>query len=238
MPNIIQKYSNAQRNVSSSDTVLILNPTRSTIVNIIKSLNLFTSLSLSQKMTSIALSTPGSPKVLMRNPLIQSQKHVTFSPSTNTFMPSKPPLPLPPPSASETPIPSTVNHWSSRLPTLSTKMAKASGNGKLSTVQCATQESLASGLCLKTECGQCSHTVSQNGNMHTSIPAPSNLLPTTPNNHNKEESAFQAWDEMSDLQASYVVSQILGDGFEWGISSSDSSVTASEKGRNGKWEDS
>ena len=50
-----------------------------------------------------------------------------------------------------------------------------------------------------------------------------------PDNQNEEESAFQTWDEMSDLQTSSVISQLLGEGFEWGLSSSDSHTTASEE---------
>ena len=50
-----------------------------------------------------------------------------------------------------------------------------------------------------------------------------------PADHNKEESVFQAWDKMSDLQASQVVSQLLSDSFEWGLSSSDCYITTSEE---------
>ena len=56
-----------------------------------------------------------------------------------------------------------------------------------------------------------------------------NSLPTTPADHNEEESAFQAWDEMSDLQASQVILQLLSEGFEWGLSSSDCYITTYKK---------
>jgi hypothetical protein len=110
---------------------------------------------------------------------------------------------------------------SSRIPTLSTHSAEASGINKLSPVQRATAESIASKMRLDEQ--KQSHRLSN-------APSEQNPAPVSPPQSPEDliEIAYKAAEDLSDAQASSILEQLYGDGFEWGLST-DVDVTNPEE---------
>src|SRR5882762_1424188 len=160
------------------------------------------------------------------------------------------PLPIPPPAPSINPNPNpgvalnptpaapTIpvssgveephSRRSSRIPKLSTHSAQASGVDKISAVQRATAESIASKARLDAEKGTRRHlrAMSHNGTPEDSAPPTPPAIPQ--NLHDLAEIAYKAADNLSEAQTADILEQLYGDGFEWGLSS-DVDVTNPEE---------
>jgi hypothetical protein len=113
----------------------------------------------------------------------------------------------------------------------SARSADAPGFSRISAVQWATQESIASKTHLNEEkkAGRRSRQSSRNGHLSDHTPIP------TPNPAHIEqlsdlaEVALSAMNELSDSQTALIVEQLYGEGFEWGLSSSNIDVTSPEE---------
>jgi hypothetical protein len=149
--------------------------------------------------------------------LITPQNPIVITPNEPTppFPTPNPTLPNPtPPPPAPAEIPTTTSshvRCSSRIPTLSTCSAEASGINKLSPVQCATAESIASKMQLD-EQKQSHHLSSATSEQN---PAP---IPPPQSPENLIEIAYKAAEDLTDAQASSILEQLYGDGFEWGLS--------------------
>jgi hypothetical protein len=118
---------------------------------------------------------------------------------------------------------------SSRIINPSLHSAEASGFQKISAVQRATLESIASKTCLDEEkqASQRSRQSSWNGSLAS--PQPDTLTPSSNLNAQHLHNALSAIDDLSDSQTTLIIEQLYGDGFEWGFSSADIDVTSPEE---------
>ena len=118
------------------------------------------------------------------------------------------------------PAPSTHIRRSSHIPNPSSRSAKASGLNKLSSVQRATLESIASKTCVDLERkGRRSQTTTNEPTIAPSDPNPQHSAPSslTKDLHDLAEVALRAMDDLSDRQTADITEQLWGDGFEWGL---------------------
>lgn len=150
-----------------------------------------------------------SPQIVSSDPIITSS-HPTIA------------APVPPHSPPPT-------RRSSQAINPSLRSAEASGFQKISAVQRATLESIASKSRLDEEkkVGRRSRQSSRNG----SVAPPHSNTPTSPSDPDTQHlhDALSAIDELSDSQTALIIEQIYGDGFEWGLSSADIDVTSLEE---------
>ena len=152
------------------------------------------------------------------------------------------PAPAPTPELTRQPPPVQPIRRSARVSTISSRSAEASGLHKLSAVQRATAESIASKARLDAEkhTGHHSRKSSAAGEKHagrhsrrssaageTASPSsqPDSLSHSLPD---LAELAFKAIDELSESQTTAVMEQLYGDGYEWGLPS-DAGTSYSEE---------
>ena len=146
--------------------------------------------------------------------------------TTTPLLPA-PPLPAPQPKPNKPPPSSEPNssrsRRSSRIPILSTRSAEASGIQRLSAIQRATAESIASKHCPADE------REARRG--HSRATSHNPTTPVVPHPSTPEELidiAYKAVEDLSDFQTANILEQLYGDGFKWGLST-DVDVTSPEE---------
>jgi hypothetical protein len=153
------------------------------------------------------------------NPPPTAGHQPSSNPNPNPGVPSIQSTPILPP-ISSTSISSHM--WrSSRLPKPSSRSAEASGINQLSTVQCATAESITSKPCLDEQKQSQRHSwaISQGGTLPNNSPA-------LPNPEDLVEIAYKAANKLSEAQTASILEQLYSEGFKWG-QSADIDVTTS-----------